>query len=120
MTKKVKFSSSRFFCTECGNEGIPIMREYNKKREKGHLKRLFCLYCGREVNHAEISDMQGYTYTDFCQEFELGRFVDGEKIPITDLISCTKGDCRYNIDGKCWNANYSYNCQYRKEKTDND
>jgi hypothetical protein len=46
-------------------------------------------------------------------EFELGRFVDGKKMPVKDLMSCSKNDCKYNRHGHCWNSNYSYDCPYR-------
>jgi hypothetical protein len=41
-------------------------------REKGHLKRLYCTYCRRVVNHVEISDK--YTEEDFRREYEAGSF----------------------------------------------
>ena len=47
---------SRFFCCECGQEGIPIFRKPSCKRERGHLKNLFCVHCGRETNHVEIKE----------------------------------------------------------------
>lgn len=105
---------SRFFCCECGKEGIPIIRKNCSKRESGHLKKLFCIFCGKETNHAEIKDCDNkYTVEDFNLEFSLGRFVNGLRVPISDLISCTKGDCKYNIDGKCWDAANINNCKYK-------
>ena len=32
----MNMSQSRFFCTECGNEGLPIMRPKGQMREPGH------------------------------------------------------------------------------------
>ena len=62
----------KFYCTRCGNEGIPIFRRGNQRREAGHLKKLYCLHCKEEVNHAEICD--NYTYNSFMLEFNLGNF----------------------------------------------
>ena len=41
---------------------------------------------------------------------------DGKRIPINELMECTKEECEYNKDGKCWNSNYSYECKYRVKK----
>ena len=66
------YVSSTFFCTQCGNRGIPIPRSKDRMREKGHLKRLYCTYCRRVVNHVEISDK--YSEEDFRKEYEVGAF----------------------------------------------
>ena len=63
---------SKFYCIQCGKEGMPIFRRGNQRREKGHLKKLYCLNCQKEVNHAEIAN--GYTYEDFLKEFNEGNF----------------------------------------------
>ena len=73
----MKYSSSRFFCTACGNEGLSIMRSNGQQREAGHLKKLYCIYCKKEVNHAEIKENGNYTIEDFKREFNSGVFVDG-------------------------------------------
>ena len=73
-----------------------------------------------EINHAEIRPFGDYNYEDFKLEFDLGRFLkDGTKIPIAELMGCTNVECKYNINGKCWNSNYSYNCQHRPNKEEN-
>jgi hypothetical protein len=66
------YVSSTFFCTQCGRKGIPIPRSKNHMRETGHLKRLYCPYCRRVVNHVELSVK--YTEEDFRKEFEAGSF----------------------------------------------
>ena len=71
----MKIESHRFFCTRCGREGIPIARSTSALREKGHLKKLYCIYCQEEVNHYECS-----TDTDidkFNAKFQRGDFNDG-------------------------------------------
>ena len=71
---------SEFYCTECGNKGIPIFRKKGHEREAGHLKKLFCLKCGKEVNHCEVKAWTKYDYSDFKTEFEYGNFKNGKRI----------------------------------------
>ena len=111
----MKNTQSRFFCTQCGKEGIPIVRKQSAQREPGHLKKLYCIFCQKEVNHAEIREIGGYTEQDFRAEYELGRFVDGLREPIDKLATCTNRKCQYNIDGRCWNSNHSNCCGHRPE-----
>ena len=77
---------NKFYCTKCGNEGIPIFRKGNQRREKVHLKKLYCLNCQQETNHAEIAN--GYTYNDFLKEFKEGNFNEEGKrvVPFRSLI----------------------------------
>lgn len=116
MAKVTKaMTESKFFCTKCGHEGLPIMRPKGHRREPGHLKKLYCIYCQEEINHAEIRDIEGYTENDFKQEFELGRFINGNRVETKNLFNCSKIDCPYNINGQCWNANKSYECRHRPQ-----
>lgn len=107
------FNMSRFFCTECGNEGVPCFRNGGQQRKSGHLKKLYCTHCKAEKNFVEIKDKGEYRYEDFLEEFRCGRFVNGNRIPIKDLPSCKK-ECPYNKDGKCWNTSGSVKCEERK------
>ena len=109
----MKTTISEFYCVECGKKGIPIARKLGAQREAGHLKSLWCVYCQKQTNHAEIRPFGTYTVENFKEEFELGRFVNGHKYPIADLIDCTKIECPYNKDGKCWNSNDSYKCGHK-------
>ena len=106
----MNMTGSRFFCTNCGKEGVPIMRKTGQLRESGHLKKLYCIYCQKEVNHAEIREMSDYTYEDFKKEFELGRFVDGQR---EKMWICTNQKCPFNIKENCWNCNRSANCKHK-------
>lgn len=65
---------SDFYCTCCGNKGIPVFRTIGQGREAGHLKKLFCLHCQKEVNMAEIPPQSKYTLNDFWMEYEYGNF----------------------------------------------
>ena len=106
-------TTSEFYCTQCGNRGIPIIRKKGHQREEGHLKRIYCLYCKQVTNHAEIRPFGNYTLENFKEEFELGRFVNGKKVPIINLINCDRTNCKYNKHGKCWNSNNSYHCNHK-------
>ncbi len=111
-----EFTISDFFCTECGRRGLSCGRRVGSQREAGHLKKLYCMYCGKETNHAEVRPYGAYNVEDFEEEFRLGRFVDGQKIPIAELMSCSKRDCEYNKDGRCWNSNHSFDCGHRPKE----
>lgn len=117
MSKNKYSITSEFYCTECGNKGIPIARKAGQHKEPGHLKKLYCLHCQKETNHAEIRPYGAYDYEDFEEEFRLGRFFEGKKIHVMNLMSCSKNDCMYNRHGKCWNSNYDYPCKHRSSKT---
>lgn len=68
MSKK-NFLISEMWCTQCGNRGISIPRKDSKKREPGHLKKLYCIYCNKEQNHVEIRPFcSDYNYQDFLLE----------------------------------------------------
>lgn len=117
MARNKNVVKSEFFCTKCGKQGIPIARREGKAREPGHLKKLFCLHCQEEINHVEIRPFGSYIYEDFLEEYSLGRFFEGKRLHVMNLMSCSKTDCLYNKHGKCWNSNYSYKCSYRPHKT---
>lgn len=64
----------KFFCINCGNQGIPIMRKSNHYYGKGHLKKLYCLTCKCEVNHLECRNNE--EVEEFKINFSEGKFTD--------------------------------------------
>ena len=66
--------SSEVYCTCCGRKGIPIPRKKGSEREAGHLKKLYCIYCQAEKNHAECKPYSHYSHEDFLLEYEHGNF----------------------------------------------
>jgi hypothetical protein len=74
------FTISEFYCTKCGNKGIPIGRPVSLQREFQHYKKLYCLHCREEVNHVEIRAFDHYSYEDFKKDFEEGKFIQEEII----------------------------------------
>jgi len=72
---------NEFYCVKCSRRGIPIARKKGAEREAGHLKKLYCLNCKMETNHAECRPWSGYTYEDFLLEFNNHNFdEDGNRI----------------------------------------
>jgi hypothetical protein len=73
--KNIKnFIMNDFYCTQCGEKGVNVWRKLGAEREAGHLKRLFCLRCQKETNHAECREGTKYAYIDFLVEFEYHNF----------------------------------------------
>ena len=72
---KGKLNIHDFYCTQCGKKTLPVPRKLGQLREAGHLKKLFCCYCGKENNCVEVNPMSSkYTYEDFLFEFDNGNF----------------------------------------------
>lgn len=65
-----KFISHRFFCTKCGNEGLPVYRNRGHLYKAGHLKKLFCYKCCQDVNHVECTN--DLEVKQFKEDFENG------------------------------------------------
>lgn len=73
------FTVSDFFCVKCGTKGMPIPRKMSKQRERGHLKKLYCLNCKQEVNHYEIREFDyDYTYEDLMEDINKGVYISEE------------------------------------------
>ena len=88
------YEFNEFYCVLCGNRGIPIVRKRNAAREAGHLKKLFCLTCGKETNHAECKPNSKYQYSDFLIEFNCHNFTpEGLRIkPYSELKEAIKNE----------------------------
>lgn len=66
---------SKFYCTQCGQEAIPVFRRNGCEREPGHLKVLYCPFCRECNNCTEITDSSNkYTKRMFDFEFKNGNF----------------------------------------------
>ena len=104
----LKILQSDFYCTQCGNKGLPVWRKKGQEREIGHLKILYCIHCNKETNHIEIRADQKYTYEDFKIEFEYGNFTEtGERIntynQLKELVKYGKLK-RQKTLGDVWNT----------------
>lgn len=68
-----KGSTSEFYCTQCGQRGIPVFRT-GRVREAGHLKSMYCMHCQKMQNFVEIRPFGAYKLDDFKIEYEYGNF----------------------------------------------
>lgn len=66
------FVISRFMCTNCGKETIPIPRQASKKRHWAHLKKMYCPHCKGEYNAFEV--VNDYDVEVFKKLYENGAF----------------------------------------------
>ena len=48
-----KFEISQFICPECSG-AFPLPRQKSWRREKGHIKDLWCPYCKKVVKTVEV------------------------------------------------------------------
>ena len=72
---------SDFYCTQCGSQGLPVVRTAKHAREPGHLKKLYCPNCRIQTNMVEIRDYGQYKKEDFLTEFKYGNFdEEGKRI----------------------------------------
>lgn len=78
MAKRLKnirqISLSNFYCTKCGSKNFPIFRKVGQEKESGHLKKLYCLKCQKEVNMVEIKEDGKYRLENFWIEYKYGNF----------------------------------------------
>ena len=66
------YSVHRFFCMNCGNEGIPVARSTSLSRAAFHRKKLYCIHCKCYVNHIECRSEEEVEI--FKEDFENGVF----------------------------------------------
>ena len=78
------YAEHSFYCINCGNKGIPLMRKQGFKHQGMHRKKLYCVFCKQEVNHIECK-----TFDD-VQEFRLN-FENGVyKNEAEESLSCCR------------------------------
>jgi hypothetical protein len=53
-----RFETHDFYCLQCANKTIPVVRKLAKKREKFHRKKLWCPTCRLETNCIEITNYE--------------------------------------------------------------
>ena len=65
---------SEFWCINCGNKGIPILRGRGRMREQGHRKALYCITCKTVINHVETRNEDEAQL--FREEFAEGQYAE--------------------------------------------
>lgn len=73
----MSYSTSRFMCSYCGKEGIPLPRKNGKQRKTFHRKKMYCIHCQNTVNHIECKSDEDVAI--FNQDFKNGVYVNESK-----------------------------------------
>jgi len=76
-SRKKRELSSDFWCINCGNKGIPIMRERGSIRAQGHRKALYCIHCRMTINHIETRNVE--EAQQFREDFDAGLYKEEAK-----------------------------------------
>ena len=58
-----KYEISKFICPEC-NGVFPLPRQKSCRREKGHIKDLWCPFCKKKVKTLEIRALDVFETLD--------------------------------------------------------
>ena len=67
-----KFETHNFYCINCGNQTLPVVRREGRMKGKFHRKKLYCYHCKQEINCVECrNELEVY---DFKKAFEAGEF----------------------------------------------
>ena len=61
--KANNYNISYFICPEC-NKSFPLPRPKSLKRNKGHIKDLYCFYCKKDVKANEVRNKDYYVITN--------------------------------------------------------
>ena len=59
MKRQRAFTISDFICPEC-TQSFPIPRRCGKARERGHVKTIWCPFCGHKTQMVEIRENDYY------------------------------------------------------------
>ena len=73
----INFASHDFYCINCGGKAMTLMRKMGSQREKFHRKRLYCPWCGKEINCVEIRNLD--EKDEFEMSYERGDFINEAK-----------------------------------------
>jgi formate dehydrogenase maturation protein FdhE len=71
------YAEHSFYCINCGNKGIPLMRKQGFKHQGMHRKQLYCVHCKCEVNHVECKTFD--EVEEFRENFINGVYKDEAK-----------------------------------------
>jgi len=61
-----------FYCTSCGKKAIPLMRKAGHQHARMHLKKLYCPFCQKVVNHVECRTQEDVA--TFLENFNSGAY----------------------------------------------
>ena len=78
----MKYISHKFFCINCGKEGIPISRNIGYAHKSFHRKILYCPWCQKTINHIEITNSEDEI--KFREQFANGEYQDEAMQPVVN------------------------------------
>ena len=88
MGRRAKTEEHNFYCIKCGNRGIPLSRKVGRQHENFHRKKLFCVFCGQEVNHIECKTMEDVE--QFKINYKMGVYKDEAEESVSYVRSVWK------------------------------
>ena len=86
---KNSYAEHSFYCINCGNKGIPLMRRQGFKHGKMHRKKLYCPFCKNEVNHVECKTFE--EVEEFKINFANGVYKDEAKESLSHVGTSSIG-----------------------------
>jgi hypothetical protein len=66
------YETHDFYCIQCGNKTLPVLRSFASKKERFHRKKLWCCTCKCEINCVEITTLA--EKEQFMEEFQDGKY----------------------------------------------
>lgn len=88
MPRKTRhYETHDFYCINCGNKAIPIMRNSGFGHTKHHRKKLYCPFCKLTCNAIEIKNYEDKEW--FLTQFKKGMFQEEALISIKE---CKEND----------------------------
>lgn len=81
--------SHDFYCIACGRKGIPLARKRGHQHESFHRKKLYCIYCQKEVNMVECKNE--FEVEEFLENFANGVYEDEAKESLSHCGDSRRG-----------------------------
>ena len=66
----MKYSNNRFYCLNCGKEGLNVFRNAGHQHKSFHRKKMYCFHCKKEVNMIECKNE--FEVQEFLENFNNG------------------------------------------------
>ena len=71
------YITNKFLCLNCGQEGIPLVRNRGQQRKRFHRKKMYCIHCQSTVNHIECKTEE--EIKQFKEDFAKGVYENEAK-----------------------------------------
>lgn len=72
MSKQKAYESHDFYCINCGQKNIPLLRSGSQLKGKYHRKNMYCYHCKHTVNHIECRNAE--EVNAFLNDYKNGVF----------------------------------------------